>query len=144
MYYTNGDRFFFVDGAPTMNSSVTSTTAPTTPSNTVPTITYLIRITLYNASIPIGSQILSIPGETRFMVFHEAITTTIGWDGEPCTFWSFQKTKQSPLVSPPVPGDSAYGIVVPSRLDDHGRLYEWMSLETRCRFWLFDYNVSRQ
>lgn len=127
-------------------SLATLTTPTPTPPTTVPTESYLIRITRYNASEPAGSRIMSIPGETRFKVFHAAVATTIGWNNEPCTFWVIKNTKKSPLVAPcptPVLAHS-YGMVIPSKLDDHGKLNEWMSLETRCRFWICGTHSSRQ
>ena len=122
------------------------TTPLTTPPTTVPTKTYLIRITRYNALKSAGSRIMSVPGETHFKVFHAAVATAIGWNSERCTFWSFKNTKKSPLVASHLPRElgCSYGIVVPSELDDHGKLNEWMSLETRCRFWLYDGHFSRQ
>ncbi len=54
-------------------------------------------------------------------------------------------------MASPVPGDFALYFTVPnqgyditpSRLDDHDKLNEWMSLESLCRYWLYDYNISR-
>ena len=127
-------------------SFATLITSPTTPPITVPTETYLIRIDRYNALQSAGFRIMSIPGETRFKIFHEAVATAIGWNNDPCTFWSFKNTKKSPLVASHLPRElaSSYGIVIPSELDDHGTLNEWMSLETRCRFWLYGAHFSRQ
>ena len=131
-------------------SSVTSTTLPTTPpttpSTTSPTETYLIMVTLCSHHKPIGGRILSVPGETRFKVFHEAITEAVGWDNEQCTLWAFKDTKKIPSATFPLPDDPGlyYSIVIPSRLDDNGQLNEWMSLETQCRFWLHDYRISKQ
>ena len=127
-------------------ASATLPTPPTTPPTTVPTETYLIRITRYNALESTGSRIMSVPVETCFKVFHAAVATAIGWSNELCTFWSFKNTKKSPLVASHLPRELAYsyGIVVPSELDDHGTLNEWMSLETRCRFWLYGAHFSRQ
>ena len=127
-------------------SSATLITPPTTPPTTVPTETYLIRITRYNGLESAGSRIMSVPGETRFKVFHAAVATAIGWNNESCTFWSFKNSKKSPLVTSHLPRELAcsYGIVIPSELDDHGKLNEWMSLETRCRFWLYGAHFSRQ
>ena len=121
------------------------TTPPPTPPTTVPTKTYLIRITRYNAEESAGSRIMSIPGETCFKVFYAAVATAIGWNNEPCTFWSFENTKKSPLVALTLLGEPAcfYGFI-PSQLDDHSKLNEWMSLETRCRFWLYSTHLSRQ
>ncbi len=132
-------------------SSATSTTPPTTPSTTVFSENYLIKITLYNTSDPTVSRLLSVPGETQFNEFHEAIAAAFGWDSEQCTSWSFQNTRKSPLVASPIPGDFAiyYTLphqgydITPSRLDDHDRLNEWMSLEPLRKFWLYDYNISK-
>lgn len=86
---------------------------------------------------------MSVPGETRFKVFHAAVATAIGWNNESCTFWNFKK---SPLVATHLPRElaSSYGIVVPSEQDDHGTLNDWMSIETRCRFWLSGAHFSKQ
>lgn len=132
-------------------SSATSTTPPTTPSTTVSTENYLIKITLHNTSDPTVSRLLSVPGEAQFSEFHEAIAAAFGWDCEPCTSWSFQNTKKSPLVASPVPGDFAIYYtspgqgydIIPSSLNDYDKLNEWMGLEPFRRFWLYDYNISR-
>ena len=89
---------------------------------------------------------MSVPGETRFKVFHAAVATAIGWNNKSCTFWSFKNTKKSPLVASHLPRElaSSYGIVVPSELDDHATLNEWMRLDTRCRFWLYGAHFSKQ
>ena len=128
-------------------SSAASTTPPTTPSNMVPSETYLIKITLYNTSDPIVSRLLSVPGETQFSEFHEAIAAAFGWNSELCTSWSFQNTKRSQFVASSVPGDFALHFtvpdqsydIIPSRLDDHHKVNEWMGLESSCRYWLYDY-----
>ena len=128
-----------------------STTSPTTPSATDLPETYLIKITLYNTPDPTVSRLLGVPEDTQFNEFHEAIAAAFGWDSEPCTSWNFQNTKRSPLVASPVLGDFAvyYTVpdqgydIIPSRLYDHETLNDWMSLEPPCRFWLYDYNISR-
>ena len=149
LYYTDDSRSF--QRCTTKMSSATSTTPPTTPSTTVSTEMYLIKITLHNTSDPMVSRLLSVPGEAQFSELHEAIAAAFGWDCEPCTSWSFQNTKKSPLVASPVPGDVAIYYtfpdqgydITPSRLHDQDRLDEWMGLETHYRFWLYDYNISR-
>ena len=123
-------------------SSAASTTSPKI---------FLIKVTLNNTSDPTVTRLLGVPEKTQFNEFHEAIAAAFGWDGVPCTIWNFQNTIRGPLVASPVPGsfavyytvpDQGYDII-PSRLDDHETLNEWMGLEPPCRFWLYDYNISR-